>query len=114
MVTGLLAAPPLGEATQTLPGSFGKLPRLRYSNEPSRAATGVVATSVPLQAVPLTEASLAEFDGVVILADHQAFDYDLFVRAPGVVVDTRNATAAHRRRGPIGTPRPSARRPVAS
>ncbi len=44
-----------------------------------------------LRAVPLTRASVAEYDCVVIVTDHKAFDYDMIVAEADVVVDTRNA-----------------------
>jgi UDP-N-acetyl-D-glucosamine dehydrogenase len=44
-----------------------------------------------LEAVPLTLATLADADCVVIVTDHTAVDYELIVRAADIVVDSRNA-----------------------
>ena len=40
----------------------------------------------------LTAAAMARADVVLILTDHDAFDYDRIVRSASLVVDTRNAT----------------------
>jgi UDP-N-acetyl-D-glucosamine dehydrogenase len=45
-----------------------------------------------LKAVALTPDTLARFDCVVIVTDHQAFDYTAIVKHAKLVVDTRNAT----------------------
>jgi UDP-N-acetyl-D-glucosamine dehydrogenase len=47
---------------------------------------------VELESVPLTAASLAGADCVVIHTDHDAFDYDWIVGHSRFVFDTRNAT----------------------
>jgi UDP-N-acetyl-D-glucosamine dehydrogenase len=44
-----------------------------------------------LNAVEITTALLESVDGVVVLTDHKAFDYDAVVAHASVVVDTRNA-----------------------
>ena len=44
-----------------------------------------------LVAVPVTAASLAAADCVVIVTDHRAFDYPTIVREARVIVDVRNA-----------------------
>ena len=44
-----------------------------------------------LQSVPLTDAALADADCVVIVTDHNAFDYARIVSQAKLVVDTRNA-----------------------
>ncbi len=44
-----------------------------------------------LKAVDLTRGSIAQYDCVVIVTDHKAFDYDAIVAEADVVVDTRNA-----------------------
>ncbi len=49
--------------------------------------------SIRLDSVPLTEATLAAQDCVLIVTDHSAYDYDWIVRHALLVVDTRNATA---------------------
>ncbi len=49
-----------------------------------------------MASVGLTAESLRAVDVVVIVTNHRAIDYDLVVRNARLVVDTRNATAAHR------------------
>jgi UDP-N-acetyl-D-glucosamine dehydrogenase len=44
-----------------------------------------------LAAVNLTRGSIAQYDCVVIVTDHKAFDYDAIVAEADLVVDTRNA-----------------------
>ncbi len=46
--------------------------------------------------VPLTDAELDGADVVVVTTDHSAFDMDRVVARARLVVDTRNATRAHR------------------
>ena len=46
--------------------------------------------------VELNAARVAEADAVVILTDHDAFDYDLIAGAPGYVLDTRHRLAGAR------------------
>jgi UDP-N-acetyl-D-mannosaminuronate dehydrogenase len=58
--------------------------RLRERIQQRRARVGVVG----LGYVGLP---LAGVDGVAILTDHRAFDYDAIVAAVPLVVDTRNA-----------------------
>ena len=44
-----------------------------------------------IRAVDLTRGSIAQYDCVVIITDHKAFDYTAIVNEADVVVDTRNA-----------------------
>jgi UDP-N-acetyl-D-glucosamine dehydrogenase len=44
-----------------------------------------------IRAVDLTRGSIGQYDCVVIVTDHKAFDYDAIVAECEVVVDTRNA-----------------------
>ncbi|MDR1321826.1 MAG: nucleotide sugar dehydrogenase [Gracilibacteraceae bacterium] len=46
----------------------------------------------PLESQPLTPATLAAADCVLILTDHSAVDYEMVARHAELVVDTRNAT----------------------
>jgi UDP-N-acetyl-D-glucosamine dehydrogenase len=60
-----------------------------------------------LDAAKLDEPALNAADCVVILTDHQAFNYDLVVRAADLVVDTRNAIrGTHPNVFRLGAPRP--------
>jgi UDP-N-acetyl-D-glucosamine dehydrogenase len=44
-----------------------------------------------IKAVDLTRGSIAQYDCVVIVTDHKAFDYDALVAEADIIVDTRNA-----------------------
>jgi UDP-N-acetyl-D-glucosamine dehydrogenase len=44
-----------------------------------------------MAAVDLTRGSIAQYDCVVIVTDHKAFDYEAIVAEADLVVDTRNA-----------------------
>jgi UDP-N-acetyl-D-glucosamine dehydrogenase len=44
-----------------------------------------------LHAVDLTRGQIAQYDCIVIVTDHKAFDYDAIVAEGDVIVDTRNA-----------------------
>jgi UDP-N-acetyl-D-glucosamine dehydrogenase len=60
-----------------------------------------------MKAENITRGSIAQYDCVVIVTDHKAFDYDAIVAEADVVVDTRNAI---KKRYPnvfrIGAPHP--------
>jgi UDP-N-acetyl-D-mannosaminuronate dehydrogenase len=45
------------------------------------------------KSVPLTDATLAEADAVMIVTDHTAVDYAMVRRASRAVVDTRHVLA---------------------
>jgi len=47
-----------------------------------------------VQAVDLTRGQIAQYDCVVIVTDHKAFDYKALVEEADVIVDTRNAIKA--------------------
>ena len=48
------------------------------------------ATSVPYPMVDLTAEEIGAADGVVIVTDHDAFDYELVRQHARYVLDTRN------------------------
>lgn len=50
--------------------------------------------------VELTAESLVEYDAVVVVTDHKAFDWDFVLAHSRRIVDSRNATAAARARAP--------------
>jgi UDP-N-acetyl-D-glucosamine dehydrogenase len=52
-----------------------------------------------LESVPLTPEALCSVDCVLIATDHSDYDWEMVVRNAPLVVDTRNATAGHRRVG---------------
>jgi UDP-N-acetyl-D-glucosamine dehydrogenase len=62
-----------------------------------------------LQSLPTDRVPYAEFDCVVIITDHKAFDYQAMVAEADLIVDTRNALKGG---GPnifrLGAPRPAA------
>ncbi|MDQ3213355.1 MAG: nucleotide sugar dehydrogenase [Acidobacteriota bacterium] len=64
-----------------------------------------------VKAVDLTRGSIAQYDCVVIITDHKAFDYDAIVTEADLVVDTRNAI---KKRHPhvfrLGAPHPEGER----
>lgn len=47
-----------------------------------------------LESVPLTAETLQEYDCVLIVTGHTAYDYELIVKEGALVVDTRNATSS--------------------
>jgi UDP-N-acetyl-D-glucosamine dehydrogenase len=55
------------------------------------------------RSVPLTDAALRQADAVMIVTDHTAVDYGRVCTLAKIVIDTRNACAAHREAKP-GTP----------
>ena len=62
-----------------------------------------------LRAVDLTRGSISQYDCVVVVTDHKAFDYDAIVAEADVVVDTRNAIKKpHANVFRLGAPRPQA------
>jgi UDP-N-acetyl-D-glucosamine dehydrogenase len=62
-----------------------------------------------LRAVELTRGAIAQYDCVVVVTDHQAFDYDAIVAEADLIVDTRNAIRhTHPNVFKLGAPRPDA------
>jgi UDP-N-acetyl-D-glucosamine dehydrogenase len=60
-----------------------------------------------IKAVDLTRGSIAQYDCIVIVTDHKAFDYDAIVAEADLVVDTRNAIKKpHPNVFRLGAPRP--------
>ena len=47
--------------------------------------------SLELESVPLTAASIAAYDAVVLITDHTAFPYQLIHRSARLIIDSRNA-----------------------
>jgi UDP-N-acetyl-D-glucosamine dehydrogenase len=47
--------------------------------------------NVDLESVEITAANIKQYDCVVILTDHRAFDYETIVSSAKLIVDTRNA-----------------------
>ena len=59
-----------------------------------------------VKAVDLTRGSIAQYDAVVIITDHKAFDYTALVAEADVIVDTRNAIkGSHPNVFKLGAPR---------
>jgi UDP-N-acetyl-D-glucosamine dehydrogenase len=62
-----------------------------------------------VKAVDLTRGSIAQYDAVVIITDHKAFDYAALVAEADVIVDTRNAIkGSHPNVFKLGAPRGAA------
>jgi UDP-N-acetyl-D-glucosamine dehydrogenase len=62
-----------------------------------------------VKAVDLTRGSIAQYDAVVIITDHKAFDYTALVAEADVIVDTRNAIkGSHPNVFKLGAPRGAA------
>jgi UDP-N-acetyl-D-glucosamine dehydrogenase len=62
-----------------------------------------------VKAVDLTRGSIAQYDAVVIITDHKAFDYAALVDEADVIVDTRNAIkGSHPNVFKLGAPRGAA------
>ncbi|HET7219589.1 MAG TPA: nucleotide sugar dehydrogenase, partial [Vicinamibacterales bacterium] len=60
-----------------------------------------------IKSVDLTRGSIGQYDCVVIITDHKAFDYDALVAEADVIVDTRNAIKKpHPHVFRLGAPRP--------
>jgi UDP-N-acetyl-D-glucosamine dehydrogenase len=60
-----------------------------------------------IKAVELTRSSLSQYDCVVIVTEHKAFDYDAIVAEADLIVDTRNAIKSpHAHVFKLGAPRP--------
>ena len=64
---------------------------------------------VDLRSVEVTRSTYAQYDCVVIITDHQTFDYGAMVAEADLIVDTRNAIrAAAPHVFKLGAPRPAA------
>jgi UDP-N-acetyl-D-glucosamine dehydrogenase len=64
-----------------------------------------------VRAVELTRGAIGQYDCVVIVTDHKAFDYEAMVAEADVIVDTRNAIkTAHPHVFRLGAPRPESLR----
>jgi UDP-N-acetyl-D-glucosamine dehydrogenase len=62
-----------------------------------------------LRAVDMTRGTIGQYDCVVIVTDHKAFDYDALLAEADVIVDTRNAIRQpHPNVFKLGAPRPQA------
>jgi len=62
-----------------------------------------------IAAVDMTRGSISQFDCVVIVTEHKAFDYDALVAEADLIVDTRNAIKnAHPNVFKLGAPKPFA------
>jgi UDP-N-acetyl-D-glucosamine dehydrogenase len=67
------------------------------------------SAGVDIRAVELTRSSLSQYDCVVIVTEHKAFDYDAMVAEADLIVDTRNAVKQpHPHVFKLGAPRPAA------
>jgi UDP-N-acetyl-D-glucosamine dehydrogenase len=55
---------------------------------------------IDLVSVPLSEASVGQYDAVLLVTDHSRFPYDLIHRSAALIVDSRNAFRARGLSGP--------------
>jgi UDP-N-acetyl-D-glucosamine dehydrogenase len=59
-----------------------------------------------IEAVEMTRGKIAQYDCVVIITDHKAFDYNLLLTEADLIVDTRNAIKqGHPKVFKLGAPR---------
>jgi UDP-N-acetyl-D-glucosamine dehydrogenase len=56
--------------------------------------------SIDLASVPLSEASLPQYDAVLLVTDHSRFPYEVIHRSASLIVDSRNAFRARGLSGP--------------
>jgi UDP-N-acetyl-D-glucosamine dehydrogenase len=62
-----------------------------------------------IKAVDMTRGNIRQYDCVVIVTDHKAFDYDALLEEADLIVDTRNAIKqAHPNVFKLGAPRAAA------
>ena len=94
---------------------MGLLHRARREGRPTpirscrSARPRVVRAATTCKAVDLTRGAIAQYDCVVIVTDHKAFDYEAMVAEADVVVDTRNAIKQrHAHVFKLGAPHPRA------
>jgi UDP-N-acetyl-D-glucosamine dehydrogenase len=59
---------------------------------------------IDLASVMLSEASLRQYDAVLLVTDHTRFPYDLIHRSASLIVDSRNAFRARQLTGPHVVP----------
>jgi len=59
---------------------------------------------IDLASVPLSEASLRQYDAVLLVTDHTSFPYDLIHRSASLIVDSRNAFRSRGFTGPHVVP----------
>jgi UDP-N-acetyl-D-glucosamine dehydrogenase len=74
--------------------------RVDYSDPNLPRLPVVRRHSIDLASVPLSEASLRQYDAVVLVTDHSRFPYELIHRSATLIVDSRNAFRARGLHGP--------------
>ena len=87
-------------ALEILSTLLAKGAEARYSDPHLPALPSVRRHSLGLSSVPLDAATLAQFDAVLLVTDHSAFDYRLVFDHARLIVDTRNAFARRGLTGP--------------
>jgi UDP-N-acetyl-D-mannosaminuronate dehydrogenase len=78
--------------------------RIDYSDPHLPRLPAVRRHNIDLISVSLTEASLREYDVVLLVTDHSRFPYDLIYRSASLIVDSRNAFRARGFAGPHVVP----------
>lgn len=100
LVLGLAYKPDVDDTRES--PSFEVIERLRergatvdYSDPHVPRTVPVRKHDLQMHSVDLTPQNLARYDAVVVVTHHKAFDYDAVAQHSQLVVDTRNALAAH-------------------
>jgi UDP-N-acetyl-D-glucosamine dehydrogenase len=78
--------------------------RIDYSDPHLPRLPTVRRHNIDLISVSLSEASLREYDAVLLVTDHSRFPYDLIYRSASLIVDSRNAFRARGFTGPHVVP----------
>ena len=81
------------------PGREGRVQRPAHPRLPI-----VRRHKIDLASVVLSEASLRQYDAVLLVTDHTRFPYDLIHRSASLIVDSRNAFRARQLTGPHVVP----------
>jgi UDP-N-acetyl-D-glucosamine dehydrogenase len=83
---------------------FHKGARVDYSDPHLPRLPFVRRHKIDLASVPLTEATLRQYDAVLLVTDHTRFPYELIHRTASLIVDSRNAFRARNLSGPHVVP----------
>jgi UDP-N-acetyl-D-glucosamine dehydrogenase len=83
---------------------FHKGARVDYSDPHLPRLPFVRRHKIDLASVPLTEATLRQYDAVLLVTDHTRFPYEVIHRSASLIVDSRNAFRARNLTGPHVVP----------
>jgi UDP-N-acetyl-D-glucosamine dehydrogenase len=100
LVLGLAYKPDVGDTRESPAAEL--ISRLQslgahvdYSDPHVPVAPPMRRAELAMKSRELTDEVVASYDCVLVATDHRAFDWDMVARAARLVVDTRNALAAH-------------------